>query len=204
MRQPQLVHKIQQTLNQGGARLFEILPAQLRNVLKQKLWLDCTDKNGKSFTSFEAFVVHRLPQGLESRIDDLLNFCRKAEDVQALIRAAIQPVGDVGGTGANQYTKAKAESGQSNICNTKSAQEKPKRQANAAYIIGRLKKEGETKLAEQVIAGKVSAHTAAVQTGIRHERIAVRVDTPENALRPLVKKFGIPKLQKALDSLSKE
>ncbi len=194
MQQSQLVHKIQQTLNQGGARLFEILPAQLRNMLKQKLWLDCTDKNGKSFTSFEAFVVHRLPQGLESRIDDLLNFCRKAEDVQALIRAAIQPVGDVGNpTGTNQYSERK-------VRNTNN----PKRHDDAAYIIGKLKKEGETKLAEKVIAGKMSAHAAAVQSGIRYERIAVRVDTPENALRPLVKKFGIPKLEKALHSLAKE
>jgi len=49
---------------------------------------------------------------------------------------------------------------------------KPKRQRDAAYIIGRLKKEKKTKLAEQVIAGEMSAHAAALEAGIRIKRIS--------------------------------
>ena len=84
-----LVNDLQQTLGQGAERLFDLVPVQLRAVLIKKLWQKCTDARGVPFTTFEAFVTHRLPQGLESTIDDLLFFCRaeRYADVRELIRA---------------------------------------------------------------------------------------------------------------------
>lgn len=80
--------KIQQTHGKGYGWLFDVLPAQLRNFIKEKGWMNCQDKHGKRFASFEAFVVHRLPQGLESSIADLEFFCRKQPDVLMLIEKA--------------------------------------------------------------------------------------------------------------------
>ncbi len=43
---------------------------------------------GMPFASFEAFVEYPIWWGLESTIDDLIDFCRNAPDVQAMIYAA--------------------------------------------------------------------------------------------------------------------
>ncbi len=70
------VNELQQTLGWAETRMFDLMPLQLINVVKNKYWQRCVDKNKKPFASFEAFVTHRLPQGLETTIEDLLTFCR--------------------------------------------------------------------------------------------------------------------------------
>jgi hypothetical protein len=72
-----------------GERAFGLVPKMLGNVIKERKWANKTDKDGKPFTSFETFVSHKLWHGLESSIDDLLAYCRKRPDVQALIRGEV-------------------------------------------------------------------------------------------------------------------
>jgi hypothetical protein len=184
--QPDIVNALQQTLGQGGARLFDLLPVQLRNVLENKLWLQCTDKNRKLFTSFEAFVVHRLPQGLESTIADLEGYCHKKQhaDVREMIRREAPAAQEHGGTGANRYRH-------NNVMSVEKQGNSP------AYALRRLKRD-RPDLAELVISGKLTTNAAAIKAGFRARTISVPIDTPEHALKPLIKIFGASTLAKAL------
>ncbi len=189
--QPEIVNALQQTLGQGGSRLFDVLPVQLKNVIKNKLWLQCTDKNGKLFTSFQAFVEHRLPQGLESTISDLIIYCRKKEDVQELIKREAPEAKEHGGT------RVKSTKQVDNI-NLKAS----KGGTSPTYALRRLKRDHPL-LAEKVITGELTANEAAIKAGFRVKHISVPVDTAEHALKPLIKIFGQSKLEKAFRTLKR-
>src|SRR5689334_3797932 len=68
------IENLQQMIGHGGKDVFEIAPAILATILDERLWESRNDRAGESFKSFEAFVTHRLWEGLNSTIDDLLLF----------------------------------------------------------------------------------------------------------------------------------
>jgi hypothetical protein len=152
---PDLVNELQRTMGEGGSRLFDVVPAQLRTVIKQELWKQCADKKGQPFPNFEAFVVHKLWWGLESNIDDLLAYCRNAPEVQSLIREQVPK------TYTHVEAGAKGGRGKKANSNTTSFSDR-----GSTYALRRLKRE-KPKLAEQVIAGKLTANAAAIQAGFR-------------------------------------
>ncbi len=82
---------------------------------------------------------------------------------------------------------------------------KPKQQGNSApYLLARLKRD-HPKIAEKYADGQFpSVRAAAIEAKLVKQTITVPVDTPEHALKPLIKIFGVAKLRKALDSETQE
>jgi hypothetical protein len=148
------VDRLQRLMIDGGQKAFDLVPTTLKNVINERQWAEHKDKNGKPFQSFEAFVSHRLWQGLESSIDDLLAYCRKRPDVQQLIRGA---VGALAEHGVNQHSDG---AGGYNITST------PSRGTNQTYTLKRLKRD-HPELAARVVAGELSANAAAIKAGFR-------------------------------------
>jgi hypothetical protein len=94
--------------------------------------------------------------------------------------------------GTNRFTSIRVD----NINSTKT-----KGGDSSSYLLGVLKRDHKD-IAEDYRQGKFkSVRAAALQAGIVKKRISVLVDTPENALRPLIKKFGIARLEKAFNAL---
>lgn len=175
--QPDVVGDLQRAMGDGGGKLFKVVPAMLRAVIEDDLWAQRMDRNGEPFKSFEAFVHHRLWWGLESSIDDLLNYCRAEPDVQVLIRGAV--------AAAATRAEAGAMGGRGNkaVGNVNSFEE-----ANSAtYALRRLKRDN-PELAEQVVAGALSAHAAAVQAGFRKPTWTAPAD-PERLAEAVERRF---------------
>lgn len=141
-----------QAINEGGQHLLQVLPAAIRSIIEERLWVNEIDAHGKPFNSFEAFVVHPLWQGLECTISDLLHYCRKRPDVQELIQKEVKGVLE---HGANRHT--------SRDMNPTS------RNRASEYDLKRLKRDN-PEIAERVIIGELSAHRAAVMAGIKKPR----------------------------------
>jgi hypothetical protein len=178
-----VVGDLQRAMGDGGGKLFKVVPAMLRAVIEDRLWAERPDRNGEPFASFEAFVHHRLGWGLESSIDDLLNYCRGEPDVQALIRGEVAAAGPVG---ANQHTAG--------VRNTHSMSGEPD---TAVRALRRLKRDN-PELAAEVIAGRISAHAAAVQAGIRKATWTAPAD-PERLAAAVEKRFPALRLVPTTD-----
>lgn len=182
-----LIQSLQQAIGHGGDQVFDIVPLVLRDVLEHRLWADRRDRNGQPFRSFEAFATHILWQGLESSIADLLLYCRKHPKVAELIR---REVGAVAEHGTNQHTEGGSV--------TTSSDDR-----GATYALRRLKRD-HPELAEKVVAGKLSAHAAAIEAGFRRPTIAVPAE-PAAAVTALIRKFGSEiMLSAVLDALAIE
>ena len=150
--QPDVVTRLQRSIMEGGERLFDVVPRTITNVIKHRAWETRRDRDGKPFTSFEAFVQHRLWEGLNCSIEDLLTFCRKRKDVQKLIN---EQIGKLGEYGNNQHTN---KEGGDIITSS--------RGTDPTYIVRRLKRD-RPDIADRVIAGELSANAAAIEAGFR-------------------------------------
>jgi 2-oxo-4-hydroxy-4-carboxy--5-ureidoimidazoline (OHCU) decarboxylase len=176
-----MIQSLQQAIGHGGDQVFDVAPRVLRRVLEDRAWADRKDKDGEPFGSFEAFATHILWQGLESSISDLLLYCRKHPEVAELIR---REVGAAAEHGTNQHT-----AGGVNNVNSKGGN-------NPAYALRRLKRD-HPELAEKVVAGKLSAHAAAIEAGFRKRMLAVPADDPHAAITALFRHFGVDRVVEA-------
>lgn len=149
---PPDVVTLQQLMREGGVKAWSLIPAALANVIKEKQWASCPDKNGVPFVSFEAFVQHRLWQGLESSFDELTIYCRKKPEVLKLIKDEMAPATEHGGD---------HKSDQARITLLKTPHND-----TAHGVLRRLKRD-HPELAEQVVAGELSANAAAIEAGFR-------------------------------------
>jgi hypothetical protein len=165
---PEVVNELQQAMGRGGSALFKLVPKQLQWILEKEVWKECQDKQGRPFASFEAFVTHKLWWGLESSIDDLLSYCRKAEEVQKLIREQISPIAAHG-----DYGRGRPKDRDNNIIS--------KRQGtDQTYTLARLRRD-RPDLAARVIAGELSANAAAIAAGFRRKTWTAPVEIEELA-----------------------
>ncbi len=179
--QPDIIREVQCLLGDGEGNLTVALPACIHQLIKQRAWESALARGGEPFTSFEHFVTHKLPQGLESTISDLLHYCRKDPDIQTEIRAEISAANE---KGSNQHTVAVG-----NTRTTNNTQESK---------IRRLKRD-HPELAQQVIEGALSAHAAAVQAGFRRATKSIPIDTPENAVKALLRVFTREQIRSAIE-----
>jgi len=182
-----MIRDLQQAIGHGGEQVFDVAPRVLRRVLEDRLWADQKDRDGQPFRSFEAFATHILWQGLESSIPDLLLYCRNHDEVAELIRrevegAEYQPRGEDG-----RFLR-------SNNVTTEDRGNAP------TYALRRLKRD-HPELAEKVVAGKLSAHAAAIEAGFRQPTIAVSAADPDAAVAALVRKFGRAAVLRAIERL---
>ena len=122
----------------------------------EKQWRECRDRHNELFTSFEAFAVHELWEGLGTTIDDLKAFCRKREDVRQLIDAAVGAMpqhGEIGGGHTRPDNVRSAAFGN-----------------NPTYALKRLKRD-RPDLADKVVRGELSANAAAIKAGFRKKPV---------------------------------
>jgi hypothetical protein len=173
MQPPEFVSELQRAMLGGEEHLFEQLPFMIANVIRGRLWEKATDRHGETFRSFEAFVEHQLWQGLESSVDDLLAFCRKSPDTQALIREAVS-AGPANGEVGNGRSS-------DNV--------RPTQHGNAAtYTLRRLKRDAPA-LAEKVVRGELSANAAAIEAGFRAKQVQLAKD-PQQAAKTIIAARG--------------
>lgn len=168
---PDVIEALQQEMGRGSAKLFDVVPTLLRTVLDEHAWELRTDKAGRPFGSFEAFVAHPLWWGLESTVDDLIAYCRNAPEVQQQIRLEMGKLpahGEIGG-------------GHSRDSNTTSDDR------GATYALRRLKRDA-PELAAQVIAGEISANAAAIQAGFRKRMVTLPAD-PEALAQAIARRY---------------
>jgi hypothetical protein len=161
-----VIRDLQQSIGHGGTELFDVAPNILRTVLRRRIWADRRDRQGVPFPTFESFVTSKLWWGLQSTVPDLLAFCRKAPDVQAMIRAEVEP--------AKTHAEAGAKGGAT------AGRGRPKKQAvansnslsgsgtEATYTLRRLKRD-RPELAARVVAGEITANAAAIDAGFRRK-----------------------------------
>lgn len=173
-----MIQSLQQAIGHGGKEVFDVVPGTLRNVLLDRAWADRKDRNGQPFRSFEAFATHMLWQGLESSISDLLLYCRNRSDVAELIRR------EVGAADTPSEAGAKGGKGNKAVDSIKSLGG-----TDPTYTLRRLKRD-HPELAEKVVAGKLSAHAAAIEAGFRQPTFAVSAADPDAAVAALIRKFG--------------
>lgn len=150
------VELLQQQIMHGGERAFEGVPLMLRKVILEKQWVGRTDKDGKSFTSFEAFATHRLWQGLETTIADLRVFCRKHPEIERLVMAEVEAQPTHADAGAKGGRGKKASSNATGFT----------QERGATYTLKRLKRD-RPDLFQQVLDGELSANKAAIEAGFR-------------------------------------
>jgi hypothetical protein len=148
------VELLQQLIMHGGTQALSLVPAALRKVIRERQWRDRQDRNGKPFTSFEAFVTGKLWQGLETSIDDLRVHCRKAPDVLKLILAEMDP-----GREHRRPTKQEETDKGDNVTFNQ-------RGNSATYTLKRLKRD-RPDLFQQAIGGQLSVNQAALEAGFR-------------------------------------
>jgi hypothetical protein len=67
----------------------------------------------------------------------------------------------------------------------------------SSYELARLKRD-RPDLAAQVVDGDLTAHAAAIQAGIRPRRASIRIDSPTNAVRGLLRHFTAEQISQAL------
>lgn len=178
------INILQQFMGSGSSRLYGVVPNALKKVIKNREWETRTNKKGELFQTFEEFVVYPLWWGLESSIEDLIGFCKKRPDVQQLIR---EQVGAAGAHGTNRF--------QSRPDIIRSISQPSGFGDSPTYILRRLKRD-RPDLAEQVVAGALSAHAAAVQAGFRRATWSAPAD-PEALAKAIERRYPGLKLVRA-------
>ena len=101
------------------------------------------------------------------------NFDKAADEVRRMLREDIAPVAAVG---TNQHS-AGVDNVNSNGGN------------DQTYLVARLKRD-DPDLAQEVVEGRMSAHAAAVKAGIKKPTATIPVDTADNAVRALLRRFS--------------
>lgn len=173
MSAPELVNELQRAMVGGDEHLFAQLPLMVAEAIRGRVWEQTADRKGEKFTTFEAFVEHPLWQGLDSTVDDLLAFCRKSPDTQALIREAVSAAGHVG----------RPEAGKGNNVTFSD-------RGNAAtYTLRRLKRD-RPELAEKVVRGELTANAAAIEAGFREKQVQLAKD-PRRAAESIITARGL-------------
>lgn len=101
-------------------------------------------------------------------------------------------LGKHGGNHGNQHTK-KETCQDNNIILAK-----PVQGTSTTYTVARLKRD-RPDLAERVINGELSPNAAAIEAGIRKKTKSIPIDSPESAIKGLLKVFSLEQLRKAIN-----
>jgi len=160
-------------------------------AIRDRLWEKITDAKDRPFPSFKTFVETEEPEGLGITREKLFHIAALAD-----ITEQIKEFWD-----KENQLKLGAPIGNTNAVKNNrdnvTLESEPPRGNSQSYLRRRLLRD-KPKLYKRVIAGELSANAAAIEAGFRVKTITVPVDTPENALKPLIKIFGEAKLIKVL------
>ena len=158
----------QSALISGTDNLFDILPKAVKLIIRDELWKDRNDRQGGPFESFEAFVLHSLPEGLEiASMDRLVDFVRDSSEVVKMVQGEM---GEAKGHGGVEGHKGQNEHS-ARVDNVNTSKQ-PKGGNHKSYLLKRLKRDN-PEIAEDYIQGNYpSVRQAAIAAGI------VKVKTP--------------------------
>lgn len=166
------------------------------------------DTTRQPLASFREFIEAPPLRGLGQSVADIERLL--GDDPEALARLREELTAEHGGNrnpeGRNQYSAVKGN----NITldhtidlftePTKPAprpKTAPDRGTRKDYTLSRLKKDAPA-LFEAVKAGRISAHAAALEAGLRRPMRSIPVDNPENAIRALLRVFSAEAIAQAL------
>lgn len=149
----------------------DIFTLCLRNVVTDGSWRDFTLKSGFHHT-FETFPDFLAWVGVDR--SELIAVLRvRGEDAlaAAVLAEGIEPAAEHGG--------ARQKQDGDTILTTDN---------DSAYVVARLKRD-DPALAQQVIAGEITANAAAIAAGIRKKYIRCRADDPQLAVKALLRAY---------------
>jgi hypothetical protein len=150
-----IVRAAQQAINHGGHWLRE-LPKDILNIGRKELWKQIKPRNRKPFVDFCDFCRHKLPDGLECDVEQLIRLCDANSEAQLWLRS------ELAGTQAVTVKQGqpKKESNHNNVMITS-------KQGNGApYLLRRLAKT-EPAIVKRYQAGEfASVRAAAIEAGI--------------------------------------
>lgn len=162
----------------------DIFTLSLRNVVTDGSWRDFTLKSGFRHT-FETFPDFLAWVGVDR--SELIAVLRvRGEDAlaAAVLAEGIEPAAK---NGTNRFTA------ESRVSVTNPTSEQP----DNTYVVARLKRD-DPALAQQVIAGEITANAAAIAAGIRRPYARHRTDDPNLAIQSLLRAFTREQLLTAL------
>jgi hypothetical protein len=145
-------------------------------------FIEPADRNRKTYQAFTEFCQKSLkchPETLMDRVRDSPSLKARIEEL------AIQPHG-------GDHTSPASKSD-----NVTLAPLQPKRGNSQASGMRRLMKDWPD-LAKKVERGELTVHAAAVKAGFRKPTVTVRVDSPDEAARVLLKHFTLEELEDAV------
>lgn len=174
------IGSLRSAVNAGGIDL-ENARDLLAWVIAEDAWrerIDMYTDVSYTFQRFDDFVTAKAPGGLGSTIADLERLV-KGTPVELALQDARNP------------GRGRPPEKPSNSTN------KITHGTTRAYALDRLKRDRPDLLA-RVLAGKMSAHAAALEAGFRKPMRSVPVDTPEAAVSSLLKVFSREQLRDAL------
>jgi hypothetical protein len=178
------VDALRKFLISGEVGLKDV-PEALAKVLEEDAWRDRVDWRTRerfTFDRFEDFVTAEPQAGLGATVEIVERLVRGNLEAERLLRLA---------------TKRRPGRQQSGNNMTPSRRSKGDRRD---YILDRLHRDGRNDLLARIQAGELSPHAAAIEAGFRHRTVQARVDSPEHAVRALLRHFTADQLRHALDT----
>jgi hypothetical protein len=178
----QLCHTTQQCLSYGIGSLSDF-PGLLKKIIETKAWAARKVKTG------EIFELKGLPELITS--SPLRGWGEDPKKVEAVIKDEPEVL--------EMYREAMKQQGiradfHDNIMEVGTIEHGTAK----SYTLSRLKRESPD-LFQQVCDGKLSANAAAIQSGFRKLTATIRIDTVENAVRGLLKRFSTKEIREVLD-----
>lgn len=145
-----IVRAAQQAINHGGHWLRE-LPKDILNIGRKELWKQIKPRNRKPFVDFCDFCRHKLPDGLECDVEQLIRLCDANSEAQLWLRSELAGTQAVTVKQGNPYNiRISVDSGGT----------------GAPYLLRRLAKT-EPAIVKRYKAGEfASVRAAAIEAGI--------------------------------------
>lgn len=175
-----VVQCLNQAIVSGEGGIAEV-PGLVTRVIDAGLWAERIEPNSGwsfSFETFEEFVEAKPPGGLYVSMRMLKNLCR--DDRQALAKIEQVTQRPRGGDRPTKVDNIHLDG------------------TSAMRGLRRLRTQ-RPDLHQRVLDSELSVHAAMIEAGFRKPKMTVPVDSPEAAIRALLRRFTADDLREALD-----
>ena len=172
-----------------GEEGLSAVPKTLERVLVEESWRDRIDTHTRerfTFAHFAEFVTAPPLAGLGADVD-LVQRLVRGTPTERLVRDALRRRSGGQTTGEMALDDVHARFNGN----------------RRGYLLGRLHRERPDLLA-RVDAGEISAYAAAVEAGFRRRTVTLCIDTADDAVRALLRRFPPAELRAALDRVEAE
>lgn len=174
-------------MNESAVKSYPLFIDSLRQVVERGFWREFLFEplgKTKKFDTFEAFLKY-----VDVPPKELLAVLQSHDETALLAQVRSELGGELAENGTNQHSAG--------VRDTKPIERKD----DATYVTARLRRDHPA-LAEQVLAGSLSANAAAVEAGIRKRYIRVPADDLDAAMLKVVDEFGVEAVRQAVEVLA--